>query len=267
MISTKNSSQIKTGTKSILFEVHFESQWKNNKASVDATNKAKWMYWELLRKILTFKANILEDARQTIDRRMKRNKISIIQNEVMIQCARIHRPLKLEEDIQQQILLFDPSVTNILVCDIEDSVENNSFLVYMEMPAQEHTISPAVVKRIQQHIQTKHQANATIVCLKNGTLTKHGSVEDRFSFRDQVIMKHFDEQILSTCFSTEYVGADLENDEDDGIRCRTCFPPTNLSSLSFESLDIVTERLLDISTFNATHFGDLLKHQISATNI
>ena len=210
-----------------LFEIHFSHIWMDKNASIIQTNNAKRTYWNKYSHSAELKEELLKDAYAAMHRREARKKKSAFDKEAAILSGRKHRPIKVEQDLTVALQAYYPSIAIVKVVDSDESVAENTLHVYVEVSADDNVLMSTDI--IQRKLASKHQTSASIFFFAKGTLDTYnqdGKIA-RFAFRDDVILGRMKDKLIKLCLPETNVQVELEDENDDGSVCQSCFPDDN----------------------------------------
>ena len=236
-------------TKIKLFEMHFGYTWTNMRASINQTNNAKWQFWTSYCQSTSLKAQILKDALAALKRRQLRKDRSLLDKQPTILCGRKHLPTQVEEDVKSALQIRYPSIGAVLVVDYDESPIENILHVYVEVLTN-NGIPSMANEIIWKQLENKHQSTAHIFYFSKGMLDEYRSSDEkiaRFAFRDAVLLGRLNDNVIQSYKPLTEVQVELENDDDEGQECRSCFPHRqDQKPLDFQSMDVVKEWFLDV---------------------
>jgi transposase len=214
--------------------------------------KDKWEFWKTCVQAKSVARQILSASEATIKRRDHRKKVAGIKLQPAIQTVRKHRPTQIEEDIHNALLTWYPDKTgHVIVVDFEGSKDANALDVYVELLSVED-ILPHASRVISRVLERKHQCGYShIYCYKRGSFDKFmqdGNKVSRFTLRDAVLLDQLKDDVISMSKSSQddLVTIELDDDEDLGIICASCFTEVNTEPLDVESFNIFKEWCTDV---------------------
>ena len=267
-----------------LFENHFGRLYPKQMKPDNIIDK-KWAYWNSCKEAQKLSERIAYDAKSTRKNRDDRKDMSSFNKQPVLLAGRRHAPCKVEEDLMQALKLRYDNIEAVIAVDKESSKCLNSIDIYIEMNnetipesiheivhrvlARHHDCSFSTILFMKKNCFEKYKMRckdkdddgdggkdmqeknvkrpSSKVDVKPKTKGLYKEKVSRFTLRDAIQLGHLEPFILDKRESdiNQSHLIDLENDTDEGIICRRCFPNEQKEPLDFESFEVFKEWFLD----------------------
>ena len=227
-----------------VFENHYSNIHKEKQVPYEKSLQLKNALWRECVQIKLIAEQCMNASRTTITRRDNRKRSASVLKDSSVYASRKHSPLKIEEDLEKYLKLRFSEITSIVVVDFEESHDLNSLDVYIEISTD--AVPQGVSAYIQNILDRHHQCGyRQITFLKAGILKDSGKC--RFILRDELMQGKVAKFIIHThCQANAHpVATELEDDNDNGTICSSCYKDLQSDPLDIGSFDAINEWFLD----------------------
>ena len=230
--------------KIILFEYHF-SKYYDISLSYEESLRSKWIFLGQVKEASRMGKQIVCESRKELNHRMNRFRSASCQSGIELTAStKIHLHSMLEKSLEIHLEKIFSGLINSIVCaETEETLQNDSIHVYVEVTDRNTTLSSSLASEVQHTLCSNHNLKAKLVCvLDEGTFkdyTDEAGAVTRYKLRDDIIMR----KLLPQTIDCVKISTDCGplNSDSELKQCSSCFQDHQPQPLHFTSFDLYQE--------------------------